>query len=178
MSFEPSNFCCFGQGVNVRALVCIGLLLLSAMTSCSRSSQESQVSGVVTLDGNAIGPGIIVFAPLGSGKPATGSIESDGSFMLMTSRETGLAPGKYQVAVSVREVPQNVKRGDRPPPGKLLIPEKYEDSTTSGLEYEVAPGKNTIDIELKSQSTTSMILRSGSQLRHSGFEVVPSGNMV
>jgi len=48
-------------------------------------------------------------------------------------------------------MPQNVKRGDRPPPGKLLIPEKYEQSTSSGLEYEVTPGKNTIDIELTSK---------------------------
>jgi hypothetical protein len=94
---------------------------------------------------------MVVFAPASGGKPATGSIESDGSYTLNTSREVGLAAGKYNVAVSVREMPQNVKRGDRPPPGKLLIPEKYEQSTTSGLEYEVKPGDNTIDIELTSR---------------------------
>lgn len=68
-----------------------------------------------------------------------------------TSRELGLAPGKYKVAVSIRELPQNVKRGDRPPPGKLLIPARYEQNTSSGLEYDVKPGQNTIDIELKSK---------------------------
>jgi hypothetical protein len=94
---------------------------------------------------------MVVFAPIEGGKPATGSIESDGSYMLKTSREEGLTAGKYKAAVSVREMPQNVKRGDRPPPGKLLIPEKYEQSTTSGLEYEVKPGDNTINIELTSQ---------------------------
>jgi hypothetical protein len=121
------------------------------LVGCTDSSQESTVSGHVSLDGNNIGPGMVVFAPQGGGKPATGSIESDGSYTMNTSREVGLAAGKYNVAVSVREMPQNVKRGDRPPPGKLLIPEKYEQSTTSGLEFEVKPGDNTIDIELTSR---------------------------
>jgi hypothetical protein len=122
-----------------------------ALAGCAKSTQESQVSGHVTLDGNRIGPGTVVFSPVDGGKPATGSIESDGSYLMKTSRDEGLAAGSYRVAVSVREMPQNVQRGDRPPPGKLLIPEKYEQSATSGLEYEVLPGDNTIDIELTSQ---------------------------
>jgi hypothetical protein len=128
------------------------LAFLACLVGCSRSSLEAEVSGVVTLDGNKIGPGMIVFAPVASqSKPATGSIENDGSYKLMTSRESGLATGTYKVAVSIREMPQNVKRGDRPPLGKSLIPEKYEEGSTSGLEYEVKPGKNTINIELKHQ---------------------------
>ena len=113
---------------------------------------QSEVSGTVTLDGKKIGPGTIVFSPTTKGtKPATGSVEGDGSYMLKTSREFGLSAGTYRVAVSIREMPQNVKRGDRPPLGKLLIPEKYEDETKSGLQYEVSPGKNTINIELASK---------------------------
>ncbi len=113
---------------------------------------ESEVSGTVTLDGNKIGPGTIVFAPVVSGgKPAMGSIESDGTYILKTSRDAGLAAGSYRVAVSVHKMPENVKRGDRPPVGKLLIPEKYEDETKSGLRYDVSPGRNTINIELVSK---------------------------
>jgi hypothetical protein len=126
-------------------------VIAATLIGCGGGSLESTVSGTVTLDGSGIGPGMIVFAPVAGGKPATGSIESDGGYMLKTSRETGLAPGKYQVAVSIREMPQNVKRGDRPPLGKLLIPEKYEQSTTSGLEYEVSSGDNSIDIALTSK---------------------------
>lgn len=126
------------------------LALLVCLAGCSKTSLEAEVSGVVTLDGNKIGPGMIVFAPAASqGKPATGSIENDGSYKLVTSRESGLATGAYKVAVSIREMPQNVKRGDRPPLGKSLIPEKYQEGSTSGLEYQVKPGKNTINIELK-----------------------------
>jgi hypothetical protein len=124
------------------------ILIVIVVTGCHRSSQESQVAGVVTLDGNPIGPGMIVFAPVDGGKPATGSIERSGSYTLNTSREPGLAAGKYKVAISIRELPANVKRSDLIPPGKLLIPERYEQSTTSGLEYDVGPGRNTINIEL------------------------------
>jgi len=129
----------------------VGTVFLVALCGCSNNSQESRVSGHVMVDGNRLGPGTVVFAPVGDGKPATGSIDAGGSYSMNTSRELGLAPGKYKVAVSIREVPQDVKRGDRPPPGKLLIPERYEQNTTSGLEYEVKSGQNTIDIELKSK---------------------------
>jgi hypothetical protein len=126
--------------------------LVAILVGCRGGSMESEVSGTVTLDGSNIGPGTIVFAPAGgTGKPATGSIESDGSYRLQTSRELGLAAGVYRVAVSIRKMPENVKRGERPPLGKLLIPEKYEDETKSGLQYEVSPGRNAINIELVSR---------------------------
>jgi hypothetical protein len=83
--------------------------------------------------------------------PATGSVESNGSYSLKTSRESGLKAGTYRVAVSIREMPQNVQRGDRPPPGKSRITEKYEDDRNSGLKYEVSPGRNTIDVKLSSR---------------------------
>lgn len=125
------------------------LAVVAIFAGCRGSSMQSEVSGTVTLNGKKIGPGTIVFAPTTQGvKPATGSVESDGSYMLKTSRESGLSAGSYRVAVSIREMPQNVKRGDRPPVGKLLIPEKYEDETKSGLQYDVSPGKNTINVEL------------------------------
>ena len=132
------------------AAACCGAAVIIILVGCNRSSQESLVSGSVTLGGSRIGPGMVVFAPVEGGKPATGSIESNGSYSLNTGRERGLAAGKYRVAVSIRELPENVKRSDQIPPGKLRIPGKYEQSTTSGLEYEVAPGRNTIDIDLTS----------------------------
>jgi hypothetical protein len=133
------------------ALICFALL--GQLAGCNRSSQESQVSGVVTLDGKAVGPGSVAFAPVDKEKPATGPIDASGNYSMTTGHEVGLSAGKYKVALSIREVPQNVKRGDRPPPGKSLIPEKYEESASSGLEYDVAPGRNTINIELRSDAS-------------------------
>ena len=137
----------------LRKLLVVGFLV-AALIGCGRGALESEVSGTVTLDGKRIGPGVVVFSPAEGGKPATGSIESNGSYTLKTSRELGLAAGKYAVAVSIREMPAEIKPGDRPPPGKLLIPENYEQSTTSGLEFDVQPGRNTIDIELNSTDST------------------------
>lgn len=145
------------------ALLCGVALALGS--GCHRSSQESRVSGNVSLDGKRIGPGIIVFAPVGKGTPAIGPVDNGGGYNMSTSHEVGLSAGKYKVSVSIREVPTNVKRGDRPPPGKLLIPEKYEDSATSGLEFDVAPGSNTIDIELKSHSSNAAAFGVGVRIK-------------
>jgi hypothetical protein len=158
------------------ALLC-GMVVGFA-AGCSRSSQESQVSGNVSLDGGEIGPGIIVFAPVDNGTPAIGPIEDDGSYSMSTSHEVGLSAGKYKVGISIRELPTNVQRGDRLPPGKLLIPQKYEDSATSGLEYDVAPGSNTIDIELKSQSSNASASGATLRISHGGFKAVPTRDMV
>lgn len=147
------------------ALMCGVALGLGS--GCHRSSFESQVSGNVSLDGKPIGPGIVVFAPVPKGTPAMGPIEGGGSYSMSTSHEVGLSPGKYKVGVSIREVPVNVKRGDRPPPGKSLIPERYEDSATSGLEFDVAPGSNTINIELKSSSGKAAAVGRGLRLSQS-----------
>lgn len=145
------NLYCFSVNNVLKTLTLAGCVAtLGWCLGCRQEAMEATVSGTVTLDGNPIGPGTIVFAPaVDEKKPATGSIESDGTYTLVTSRESGLAMGAYNVAVSVREMPQNVKRGDRPPLGKSVIPEKYEESSTSGLHYEVKPGHNTINIELK-----------------------------
>ncbi len=80
-----------------------------------------------------------------------GAIDANGIYSLKTSRTKGLAAGKYRVAVSVREVPASIRPGDRLPPGKLLHPAKYESVESSGLDFEVKPGRNTIDIAMRSK---------------------------
>jgi hypothetical protein len=130
---------------------CLAAILLVALAGCS-SKMAADVSGKVTLDGKPIGPGDVVFTPAShSSNAATGTIENDGSYFLKTGRTAGLVPGKYQASLSVREPPANFHPGDRPPPGRLLIPEKYQLPNTSGLEFDVQPGHNTIDLVLKSE---------------------------
>jgi hypothetical protein len=126
----------------------------AAVSGCSQSVMESRVAGKVTLDGKGVGPGVMVFVPESGhgGNPSTGAIQPDGSYFLKTNRDTGLAPGKYNVSVSVFDQPADVKPGERSmKEAKLVTPEKYVSAETSGLEYDVAPGNNTINIELKSK---------------------------
>jgi hypothetical protein len=128
------------------------IVLMIALAGCSDSGMESEVTGTVTLDGQPVGPGAVVFAPVeGQTNPADGAIQLDGSYFLKTSREVGLKPGTYKVSVSVFDQPE-VQPGERSNvPAKLVTPQKYADTETSGLQFTVEPGKNDIDIELTSK---------------------------
>lgn len=133
----------------------LSALLLTALipvAGCSDSGLESHVSGKVTLDGQPVGPGAVVFAPVdGQSNPADGAIQLDGSYSLKTSRQAGLKAGEYKVSVSVFDQPP-VQPGERSmTPAKLVTPQKYADTETSGLQYAVEPGDNTINIELSSK---------------------------
>jgi hypothetical protein len=129
------------------------LTLLCAIVGCSSGGLGAEVSGKVTLDGEPIGPGVVIFAPSGGGEnPATGAIQTDGSYFLKTSREEGLRPGKYQVALQIHEIPTDLVPGQRDMrPAKSRIPTKYTDVKSSGLEYDVVSGSNTIDLEMTSR---------------------------
>jgi hypothetical protein len=66
-------------------------------------------------------------------------------------RERGLRPGNYKVAVQIHEIPTDLAYGERDMrPIKFRIPEKYTTVETSGLEFDVEDGSNTIDIPLTS----------------------------
>lgn len=129
-----------------------GCLLLALPAGCSRSPYDADVSGVVTLDGAPIGPGVITFAPSGAmANPAVGAIAADGAYFLKTKHERGVDSGKYDVSVQVFEPEEKVAPGERsmqePVP---LVPEPYLRTDTSGLSFDVTPGRQTIDVALSS----------------------------
>jgi hypothetical protein len=133
--------------------VWLGAFAITAtIAGCGGSELGAEVSGRVTLDGNPVGPGVVVFAPTdGNSNPPEGAILPDGSYFLKTSREVGLRPGAYKVAVSVYDVP-DLKPGERSTaPPKLVTPEKYASHETSGLQFDVGSGDNAIDIKLVSK---------------------------
>ena len=121
-----------------------------AAIGCSGSKFESQVSGTVKLDGQPIGPGVVTFAPQGATtNPALGAIAPDGTYFLKTSREIGLNPGKYNVSLQIVELPADVAPGERDMRDtKSRIPATFTSTETSGLQFEVNPGRNTINIEM------------------------------
>jgi hypothetical protein len=133
-------------------ILCGMVCLLAAWNGCSGGGFESQVSGTVTLDGAPIGPGFLVFVPGSGGRnPANGTIQPDGSYELKTANTSGLHPGKYKVSVTILDQPE-VPPGERSyEVAKSRIPTKYNDIISSGLEFEVEPGSNAIDIALSSK---------------------------
>jgi hypothetical protein len=125
---------------------------VNLLLGCAPTGLESQVNGTVKLDGKAVGPGTITFAlKNASSNPATGAIEKDGSYRLKTARTAGLHPGMYQVSLTVFEAAQGQPGKRLYGPSKMITPEKYSSTGTSGLEYEVKSGGNTINIDLSSK---------------------------
>lgn len=125
-------------------------VVCSFALGCSGGT-EAKVSGRVTLDGSPVQLGNVSFEPQSGGVAALSTIDESGEYELSTNQASGLAAGPYRVKVISREKTPLPPDGGLPPPGKLLVPEKYTKVDTSGLAFDVVPGSNTIDIELKSQ---------------------------
>jgi len=138
--------------------------LALATAGCSAGSGDDlpreAVSGTVTLDGQPLAEGLIQFTPAGGstegGVPTGGgSLIKGGTFSI--SRETGLPPGTYNVAINAAE-----KRGERTKPAEVgggkqtelakeLIPAKY--NSKSELKTEITKGgsNSSLKFELQSQ---------------------------
>ena len=144
-----------------RPLIAILLpLYLLAVAGCGGSNQAEtrKISGTVTLDGRPLTQGYVLFVP-DKGLAAKGPIQSDGGYTLGTyGSADGAVLGTHRVAVVCREEAPPVQDKDLgieiPRPGRSLIPDRYSDTATSGLTFEVTPdGPNTFDIQLFRQAT-------------------------
>ena len=119
------------------------------LTGC-RGELDATVSGRVTVNGRPAPIGEVTFYPAdGDATRPTprGMIERDGTYTLRVGARTGLPAGDYKVAVQVMDVPPPPK-GTEPPAAMPLSPPRYGDPKTSGLEFTVAPGANSIDLSL------------------------------
>lgn len=130
-----------------RAALVAGLVALVA--GCSDGSLAT-VSGTVTLDGAPLDRGSVTFLPIGPGSGATASIQSDGTYQVRSGSVAGLPPGDYKITVRANADPTPNPGGGPPAPGRLITPEKYGSSDTSGLQRTIEAGANTVDLELTS----------------------------
>jgi len=132
-------------------------LLLGISSGCNRGGDfpTAEAGGVVKIDSRPLDNAHVIFTP-GKGPAATGRTASDGSFTLSTyGTRDGAIVGHHHVTVVAREAGDG--QYDRPGapgierPGKSLIPEKYGNTGTSGLAFDVdANGNNTFEIQLTS----------------------------
>src|SRR5262245_5197716 len=129
-------------------------VLLVAIVGCQQ--RATTVTGKVTLDGKplAIGSdsrGTVIFQPAGGqGSIATGLLDPIGHFQLATGASTEIAPGKYDVAVSVARL---LPPSDQAEQGaERVTPAKYASTSDSGLTAEVAPGENRVSFDLVSSA--------------------------
>lgn len=127
-------------------IVALAGWFLLATAGCS-GGKRSPVAGKVTFQGKTVNGGSLTFTPQGEGKPATATIQSDGTFNAGSTEEgDGAAPGTYRVTYSapVIELPEGkeLRPGQSPPrsPYHGLVPKTET--------VEIKPEPNNLDIEL------------------------------
>ena len=117
------------------------------LLGCGKT-QSASVRGTVTYNGKPLTTGSVTFHPVTDGPVAIGDIQSDGTYSLQTGTESGLGPGEYRVTVvATGPIPPPTPQNTEPLP-ELLIPARYADVTTSGIQRTVAAGSNQIDLSL------------------------------
>jgi hypothetical protein len=135
---------CF-QGI----LSSFALCALIGVAGCGATSSAT-VHGKVTLDGEPVATGSIVFLSAGSGSKAAAAIEQG---VYAVSTQDKLAPGSYRVEISWRKpTGKKVASAD---PGIVIdetreaVPAKY--NTDSTLAVEIGTGDVEKDFDLSSK---------------------------
>lgn len=151
----------------------VGIAVLGLLTvGCSKGSglKTGSVSGTVTFEGKPVPNAQVVFQPKQGGQNAVGTTDANGRYTLMTGTDKGALIGEHRVTVTVQSGAEQLSGIDaadpsaaygqammaaasgRPPaaqtPSSGGIPAKYGDPATSGLEFTVKAGSNTINLEL------------------------------
>ena len=134
-----------------RSLAILGALALTSGVGCG-GVRRLPVSGAVTLDGQPLNGGYLVFTPdTAKGNTARISCTSrikDGRYDLETNGVTraesgsGVPPGWYKVTWSIQE--RGNRKGRRAP---IEVNEKYMTVEKTPLEIEVKVGQNWGDME-------------------------------
>jgi hypothetical protein len=126
------------------------VFLLPVLGGSERKVQRVAVSGRVLIDGEPLTKGSIRFVAASS-RPASSQISPDGSFRVAArslsaggAEAVGLLPGSYRIAVSSAEA-----LGEAEDAGvRWLVPRRYRDFRTSGLEADIQAPNESMIVEL------------------------------
>ncbi|MCL4203728.1 MAG: hypothetical protein KJ000_14605 [Pirellulaceae bacterium] len=126
------------------------VLLAVSMTGCGASDgvDRASVSGTVTLDGQPVGEGSIVFTPTaGTTGPMCFVPIANGAYSIAAG-DRGPVVGKHKVEIEGYRDTGTVDDGGAALKDQI-VPAKYNRQTT--LVVEVAKGSNTHNFELVSE---------------------------
>ena len=130
---------------------------LAGLTGCGKGKEYgvTPVKGKVTAGGQPVKGGVITFRPTAevagkggiTGKPASGEVKDDGTFVLSTyGNGDGAVIGKHEVTyMAVAKGAESYE--DKP------APSSYAGMVPTVKEVEVKPGPNDIAIEIAKSAT-------------------------
>ncbi len=129
----------------------LGAICAAAFTGCGGHARDP-VHGTVTIDGQPLADGQIVFTPKpGTASPTAGATIKDGSYKVNTTNEKFLGAFRVEITAS-RPTGRQVKgpRGESSDEMANYIPARF--NTASELSAEVtASGPNQFDFALQSK---------------------------
>jgi hypothetical protein len=98
------------------------------------------VSGRVYLGGQPLTTGTVSFHPVGAtGHVPTGAVDKEGRYTLSTAYHPGAPPGRYKVVIHATEPALQAPGKASPGLPKSIIPDRYNQDTTSPFTIEVKP---------------------------------------
>lgn len=133
--------------MRMRAFCCLASLLAAVGSGCGKQEfQVAPTTGVCNCNGEPMTAGLLILNPVRDpevngtkmeiGKPATGLIQSDGSFVMSTyGKEDGAVIGKHSVYLNLAVLEDD-------------DPEQPCRKAANGIVVEIAPGNNVLEIDL------------------------------
>ena len=131
----------------------IGLVLVCVLCGCWSGNPRGRVavSGKVTLDGQPLDQGNIVFVPQGDDAVGSGAVIANGEYQIGVLK--GLPPGKYLVRIfstGASTIDTMALRGDMPPPGVERVAPRYNVQSETIIEVTGGDGDRfDFDVESK-----------------------------
>lgn len=133
-------------------VICSALaLILSACAADEEHPETTPVTGKVTYAGQPVPKGTITFQS-DAGQAAVGDIQPDGTYHLSTfAAKDGAVLGHHKVMIISNTADPTMIPGSSPGyvKPKDLVPKKFGQLDTSGLEAMVSKDNTTYDFDLK-----------------------------
>lgn len=123
-------------------------LLLCGMSAGCGKRLPATVEGQVTLAGQPISSGSVVFYPEAGGAAVHGDVGPDGRYQLRTGRAEGLQTGEYRVTVMYRRGKPTLDMTPAQIDALDIAPTRYRHRDKTDLRFTIESGANTIDIPL------------------------------
>jgi len=134
-----------------RTSLCVLALSLLVLASGGCGSAAGTVSGKVSYQGKPLPGGYVNFQSEGDKSVLkTSRIKEDGSYSV-----SGLPLGPAKISVQglsarrLAALPGQGEKNSQPEQKEVFVPPQYGNTEKSGLTYEVKPGSQPHDIELK-----------------------------